>query len=180
MGLEEALQTREQRYKARRWDRMFVRRTMIASKAFASLRTPAAYQVLFRFLAKCQWEPVRLSCKREKTWNIVNNGSIEFCYSEAARYGISSKRFARALDELLRVGFIDIAHTGYGLHKDKTLYAISDRWERFGTPEFEKAERPQRTEKLGFRKGNRHGRYAKQRGISTVVEGRCATVANDC
>jgi hypothetical protein len=169
MGREDVLRTREQRYRDSRWDRMFVRRAMIESKAFADLKTPAAYQVLFRFLAKRQWEHVRRPCTREKSWVIANNGSIEFCYTEAERHGLSPKQFTKAIDELLRVGFIDITHTGYGLHKDKTLYAVSDRWEAYDTEGFEVKERPQRRQKIGFQTGNGHGRNSKAKKKATPL-----------
>ncbi len=164
MGREEALQTREQRYKARCWDRMFISRRVITSTAFLSLRTATACQVYLIFRGKCRLEKVQARPgSRDKTYVIANNGKIQFTYKEAfEKYGISAKRFTKAIDELVCVGLIDIAHSGFGLQKDVTLYAISDRWERFGTPEFEKAQRAKRTEKIGFRKGNKHGRYARQ------------------
>lgn len=178
MGREEALQTHEQRYKARRWDRMFISRRVITSEAFLSLKTATACQVYLIFRSKCRLKRVQARPgSRDKVYIITNNGEIQFTYNEAfEKYGISSKRFTKAIDELVRVGLIDIAHSGFGLQKDVTLYAISDRWERFGTSEFEKARRTKRTEKIGFRKGNTHGRYARHGKISTVVEGCCSTV----
>ncbi|MBC8470335.1 MAG: hypothetical protein H8D56_12760 [Planctomycetes bacterium] len=40
-----SLKTREQRFRAMKWDRMFVSRSVITSKAFLALRTAAACQV---------------------------------------------------------------------------------------------------------------------------------------
>jgi len=40
MNREDLLKTREQRFKEVRWNRMFVERKMITSKAFLSLRAP--------------------------------------------------------------------------------------------------------------------------------------------
>lgn len=179
MGREESLQTREQRYRAGRWDRMFVARKVITSKAFLSLRTATACQVFLILLSKCRHVKVQARPgSRDKAYVIANNGEIQFTYNEALqKYGISPKRFTKAIDELVLAGFIDIAHSGFGLHKDVTLYGISARWERFGTPEFQRAERPKRMEKIGFRKGNKHGRYCRQKKNSTVVEGCCSTVA---
>ncbi len=77
-----------------------------------------------------------------KKWYIVNNGSIEYTYSEALKNGISRQRFARALKELVEKGFIDIAKLGGGFDGDKSLYAISERWRDYGTEHFEKATRP--------------------------------------
>ena len=164
MDREDSLRTREQRYKARHRDRMFVSRKMMTSQAFLSLKTAAACQVFMIFLNKCQWENARIRPgSRDKAWRLANNAQIQFSYREALeKYGIKDGRFKKAIDELLRVGLIDIAHSGLGVHKDSTLYAISNRWEKFGTDEFESAERPKRTEKLGFRKGNQHGRHCRR------------------
>ncbi len=167
------VRTRDQKWRDRqrdlRWDKMYVSRGMILSQAFASLRTPAAYRVLFVFLSKCRWEQVRRPCTREKVWTITNNGEIVFSYREAKeRHGMTDGVFRRAIDELVAVGFIDVAHSGYGLMKDVTLYAVSDRWEHYGTPQFRQAERPKRTQKLGFRKGNKHGKNARQKDLQQL------------
>lgn len=148
----EALRTREQRFKSRKWDRMFVSRSVITSKAFLALRTACACQVYLIFLNKCRWEKMQARpMHREKEWQITNNGDIQFTYGEAAdKYGIPSGKFTRAIDELLRVGLIDISKTGLGLHKDVTLYAISNRWEKFGTAEFVVKKRPKRKQQFGF------------------------------
>jgi hypothetical protein len=173
------LRTRDQKWQDRqrdlRWDKMYVSRAMILSRAFASLRTPATYRVLFIFLSKCRWEQVRRPGTREKTWTITNNGEIVFSYLEALeRYGMTDGVFRRAIDELVRAGFIDIAHSGYGLMKDETRYAVSNRWEHYDTPQFRQAERPKRTQKMGFRKGNRHGKNARENDLQQLS----ATVAN--
>jgi hypothetical protein len=155
-----AIMTREQRFKARKWDKMFVSRRMITSKAYLDLRTACACQVYLIFLSKCRWEKVQTRPGRnEKEWRITNNGEIQFTYDEALNdWGVSEDRFKRAIDELVRVGLIDITKSGFGLKKDKSLYAISDRWEKYGTDEFTYMERPKRKQKLGFRKGNTYGR----------------------
>ena len=147
-----ALMTREQRFKARKWDKMFVSRKVITSKAFLDLKTAASCQVYLIFLSKCRVEKVQTRpMSREKEWQVTNNGEIQFTYIEAeSYYGISAGKFTRAIDENIRVGLIDIAKTGLGLHKDVTLYAISDRWEKFGTDEFVVMKRPKRKQQFGF------------------------------
>ena len=148
----DALRTREQRFKARKWDKMFVSRSVITSKAFLALRTACACQVYLIFLNKCRWEKMQARpMHREREWQITNNGEIQFTYAEAeGKYGIPAGKFTRAIDELLRVGLIDIAKTGLGLHKDVTLYSISNRWEKYGTDEFVVKKRPKRKEQFGF------------------------------
>lgn len=170
--LESALQTREQRFRQRKWDRMFVSRALITSKAFLSLKIAAACKVLMIFLSKCQVEKLRTRPgSRDREWVIVNNGEIQFTYIEAKeKYGLSSGRFTRAIDRLVAVGFIDIVKSGFGLKRDVTLYAISDRWEKYGTDEFVPMERPKRIEKLGFRKGNRYGKRKSQQSPVAAVQ----------
>ena len=42
----------------------------------------------------------------------------------------------------IEYGFIDVAETSAGLHPAPTLYAISERWRAYGTPEFVPRLRP--------------------------------------
>jgi hypothetical protein len=148
----DALRTREQRFKARKWDKMFVSRAVITSKAFLALKTACACKVYLIFLSKCRMEKTQARpMHREREWQITNNGEIQFTYAEAeTKYGIPAGKFTRAIDELLRVGLIDITKTGLGLHKDVTLYAISERWKKFGTDEFVVKRRPKRKQQFGF------------------------------
>jgi len=113
---------------------------------------------------------------------IVNNGEIVFTYREAQKkYGISSSRFRRALDELVEKGFIDIAATGMGVHKVTTYYAISERWRDYGTSEFKEAKRPKPSiANPGFRRGNKLWQEARKKrssdenahgAVHTIVHG---------
>ena len=157
----DSLKTREQRFREMKWDKMFVSRSVITSKAFLALRTATACQVYLLFLSKCRMEKVQARPMRsEKEWRITNNGEIQFTYLEAKKkWGILGGRFTRAIDDLMRVGLIDIAKTGCGLHKDVTLYAISDRWKKLDADdEFVKMKRPKRTQQYGFINKNKHGR----------------------
>ncbi|MHC4461850.1 MAG: hypothetical protein ACYS30_10515 [Planctomycetota bacterium] len=169
----DVLKTCEQRFKEVKWDRMFVSKRMITSKAFRSLKTAAACQVFMIFLTKCVPKQIDGKPKRKDGWFIANNGEIQFTYDEALRkWGILNKRFTKAIDELVRVGLIDITKSGFGLNKDKSLYAISDRWEKFGTDEFVIQRRRKRVQQLGFTKGNSYGRNStkkqNQRSLVTV------------
>ena len=121
-----------------------IEKEVTRSKAFRSLKLSASVIVYHDFLAK------RVMSKQKgkpgkRGWVIENNGRIEYSYSEALRNGISKPRFARAISELVEVGLIDIAHSGGGYDGDKSLYAISHRWRKFGTKEFEKQTRPKDT-----------------------------------
>jgi len=169
----DGLKTREQRFKEVKWNRMFVERRAVTSKAFLDLKTAAACQVYMIFLNKCQWKPIEGSPRREKEYYLANQGEIQFTYDEALeKWGILNKRFTKAIDELVRVGLIDITKSGLGLKKDKSLYAISDRWEKFGTDEFVVKKRQKRAQQFGFTKGNSYGKNSgtkhNQRSSVTV------------
>ncbi len=155
----DSLKTKEQRFKAIKWDKFFVPRSIVFSKAWLSLRTATACQVYMIFRHKCRMEKVQTRpMSREKEWRITNNGEIQFTYKEAwEKWGISSSKFTRAIDELIRVGLIDITKSGFGLRKDESRYAISERWENLGTDEFVARKREKRKQNLGFTKGNRYG-----------------------
>ena len=155
----DSLKTNEQKYKEVKWDRMFVSKRMITSEAFRSLKTAAACQVFMIFLYKCRWKPIEGKPKRSKEYYLANQGKIQFTYEEALnKWGIKNGRFTKAIDEVVRVGLIDITKSGFGLQKDKSLYAISDRWKKFGTDEFVVKKRQKRKQQLGFTNKNKHGR----------------------
>ncbi|NIP22276.1 MAG: hypothetical protein GWN67_00285 [Phycisphaerae bacterium] len=155
----DGLKTREQKFKDVKWNRMFVERRAVTSKAFLGLKTAAACQVYMIFLYKCQWKPIEHAPRRKKAYYLANQGEIQFTYDEALeKWGITQKKFTKGIDELVRVGLIDITKSGFGLQKDKSLYAISDRWEKFGTDEFVVKKRQKRKQQLGFTKGNSYGK----------------------
>ena len=65
----------------------------------------------------------------------MNNGEIEFPFSEAEKYGIEGATFNNGIIQLVDVGFIDINRPGH--YPDiSTTYFISDRYIKFGTEEF--------------------------------------------
>ncbi len=157
------LRTKEQQWRDRRNDAMYVSKRMIESPAFAALKTAAAHKVLMIFMLKRQVRNVRRPMTRDKEFVITNNGEIQFTYNEAReKYGLSDGVFRRAVDELITVGFIDIAHSSVGVRKDCSLYRISERWKAYGTPGFKPVERQKRLERFGFARGNRYGRNARQ------------------
>ena len=48
--------------------------------------------------------------------------------------------YAKALNELVSHGFIDIVRSG-SLNKECNIFALSHRWKRYGTPHFEEGKR---------------------------------------
>lgn len=142
---------------------------LLKSKAYRSLKTPTAYVVFGIFMTKRQL--VNTGRKGKERWEIINNGEIEFTYKEAEKiYGILAWAFSKAIDELLDKGLIDIAATGMGVHKVKNLYAISDRWKFYGTPEYvPPMPRPKGPINRGFQKRNKLGRNSRK-NFPTVTD----------
>lgn len=117
-----------------------IERDMLKATAFRTL-TSTAMVILFDFMAKRKIKTRKLKNGNRVT-SILNNGEIEYCFSEAMKKGIPASSFNRGRDQLVRHGFLDISHAGSGGRKgDKTLYALSERWRKFGTPDFEYRER---------------------------------------
>jgi hypothetical protein len=114
-----------------------VDKDVLNSKAFSSLRKGSTIIVYIDFLQKRKLFDAKTK-RGKKRWVIVNNGEIEYTYSEAKKKrGFTKPRFHAAIKELVEKGLIDITHAGGGYDGDKSLYAISDRWKKYGTPEFE-------------------------------------------
>ena len=122
---------------------------MLKGDAFRKLNG-SAKNVLFDFYMRRVIEMHRTPRGKEPV--IINNGEIEYCYSEAQTKGISRPAMVRSIDALIEYGFIDLVHQGEGGRKgDKNKYAISDRWRAWGTDRFIPAIRPKDTRKgVGF------------------------------
>jgi hypothetical protein len=105
---------------------LMIKKEMIKSKAFLKL-TGTSKTVLFGFLLKRQ--VAKLGRKGKEKWVVTNNGEIIFPYREAEKeYGILQPSFTRALDQLLRHGFIEISHSGGAYLKDCSKYFLSEKW----------------------------------------------------
>lgn len=157
-------------------DNIWIPKTLIQSRAFRALRTPTAHVVLAIFWTKRQM--VQVGRRGKGQWAVANNDEIEFTYLEAdSKWGISASVFRNAIDELRNKGFLDIAESGAGLYKSKNKYTLSERWRRYGTPDYEPPKpRPKGPVNRGFKKGNRLGRNARRK-ISTVVGQHSSIVA---
>ena len=139
---------------------------LVKSDAWLSLSGTAIIVYLI-FRTKCQID--KLQGKPGKGRRIIlNNGEIVFTFTEAKKkYGISRTRFRRALRELVAKGFIDIAHTGMGVHKVATWYAISERWRDYGTPGFKEVKWPKpNIANPGFKRGNKLWQKARKKKSS--------------
>ena len=130
---------------------------LIESEAFLNLSGKAAMFCVIRFHQKAYKKNTSGRKKGLKNLTITNNGEIIFTEAEARELGIkSSETFQRVIRELVEdKGFIDISEPGNWYLKKPTKFAISERWKRYGTPEYEKQEKPrQLPEGLGFKKQN--------------------------
>ena len=131
--------------------KIVIEREVYESAAFRRL-TGTAIRIYLAFLGKRQTKK-RKHPKKGEYWVILNNGEIEFPYKEAeGRYGIKQAAFRENRDLLVEMGFIDIAESGAGLYKSKTLYAISERWRKYGTPEFKQVKREKDSRRIGYQK----------------------------
>ncbi len=111
-----------------------VEQELLKSKAWFSLSgaAPAMYTL---FLTKRRYEKAGTRNNKQKV--LVNGREITFYYREAQKnYGITQSRFTRAIDQLVDRGFIDIVEPGNGTARIGTKYGISERWRKYGTPEF--------------------------------------------
>lgn len=137
-----------------------VNRKLLESTAYHDLDGKAA-KTLMWFLAKRQF--ARIKGSDRQAWMQTNNGEILFTYKEASeKHGYSPQVFSRLLGELVSKGFIDIATPGIGVAKAATKYALSRRWQTYGTDEFNVVKRVKR---IGhkFPKGKDHPARRKQR-----------------
>jgi len=155
-GQIDSLKSKDQRYRAKRYEAMYISRTMLESKVWGKL-SKVSMRVYLLFLTKRIMEKVQTRAgKADKDYFIANNGQIQFSFREAvAKWGIPRSCFTRAISQLVGLGFIDIAKAGSGLHRDVTLYAISERWKLYGTDEFVAMKRPKRNLHYGFQKGHK-------------------------
>jgi len=131
-------------------EHIWIERKVIRSRAFLSLRGVAP-QVLFLLMTRRQMEMRKGNGKRKAVWHIKNNGQIILSYREVEKkYGISQKRFTRAIDELIEHGFISVASYGGGLFGTPSKYSFIDAWQSFGTPDFKCEQREKRAIHVGF------------------------------
>jgi len=117
---------------------------ILNSLAYESLTYGPALKVLCWFHLKKRMEKVGGSRKRP-LYECTNNGKISFPYEEANARGLSVQQFSHSLKLLQAFGFIDITHIGKAARGEYTLYALSERWRDFGTPNFNRTEFPQQT-----------------------------------
>ena len=149
-------------------DVMMIYKRMHRSPAFHKL-TKKAVTVLLEFFYRRQMVETSKRGKG-KNWVISNNGEIIFTYDEAyKKFGMARSTFRSCLDQLVEVGFINIAHAGGGLMKDCSKYEISDRWEKYGKDKFINKSRQKDTRGLGFTKKNWENKTGRKRQSQSKI-----------
>ena len=115
---------------------VYIERDILESDAYWSL-TGAAPQVYMVFLMKRILSDKAFG--KDKARIVVNNGEITYTFIEAWKnHRIPKSTFLRARDQLIKVGFIEIADDG-GCHHT-TKYAISNNWRNYPEQTFERSK----------------------------------------
>ena len=105
-------------------------------------------RIFYEFMLKRRFGQ-RTKGRKQQQNVILNNGHITFTYAEAEKLGYSTPTFHRAIDKLIDAGLIDLTHQGQGgliaddgtVCGESSLYAISERWQDYGTKDFVKQKR---------------------------------------
>ena len=105
---------------------------MLDSAAFREL-SATGIRVLLRFLQKRTWSNYKVGGKKKI---MFNDTGLSFTYEEASELGIKNTAFYDAVKRLVELGFIDIEHQGGAYGKDYSRYALSKRWQDYGTENF--------------------------------------------
>ena len=146
-------------------DVMFIQKRMHRSPAFRKL-TASSILVLLEFLSRRQMVKIG----RRDRWVTKNNGEIVLTYTEiTAKFRIARSTFRNSIDQLVKLGFIDIAHHGGGMMKDSSKYGISERWREYGKEEFIKKSRKKDNRKLGYTKDNWEDRTGRKRKRTSKI-----------
>lgn len=125
-------------------NKIWIEPDMYYSEAFQCL-SASALKTLLRCLQKRKWETGKVKGKKKI---VYKNDGFLFPYEEMiALFDIGETTCWKNIIKLVEVGFLDIVHQGgwyqkYEKNKDFSVYINSDRWRKYGTPEFIKVEKP--------------------------------------
>jgi hypothetical protein len=123
---------------------------VLASAAFIDLsgKAPQVYLLLRSKRVPEKFEPKedQRTGKRGKKQKVpdgwwdrpaVNERDLSLTYKDAKSLGITKRAFTYAIDSLVERGLIDIVDHGGGLEHMSTRYGISERWRKWGKPDFD-------------------------------------------
>jgi len=105
---------------------------VIYSEPYRRLSAKASW-VFLRFLQKRSWS----YADKRKRKRIYDGKGLVFTYTEANHFKISTSHFLTIIKRLVELGFIDVDHQGGAYGKDYSQYNLSERWRKYGTPEFQ-------------------------------------------
>lgn len=134
---------------------------LLHSEAYRELTYAPALKVLNWFHEKIRFQ-VNKGKRGKNRYEVVNDGEIDFTYREAGIRGLTSHQFRNALRELNRIGFIDVKRPGSALKGDWTVFTLSERWKRYGTPSFDEREYPKSVHWVNFGFKTKQRRYRKK------------------
>jgi hypothetical protein len=124
---------------------IWIEADLFYSPAFKAIsRSPSNILILMRCLQKRKWETKKVG--RKKVTAYTDCGFI-FPYSEAVSLGLCGRtQFWQGIKKLVEVGFLDIEYQGGWYRKSETkndysVYRYSERWRRYGKPDFVKMEK---------------------------------------
>lgn len=121
---------------------VYLENELLQSQAVKEIKSAKTFKVLLEFYRRrIMRKPKDRRCKHSKAV-ILNNGEIVLRYSDAKKLlGIPQTTYSRCLTELVELGFLDIAEMACGLHRQPTKFSISERWKKYGTPDFDNVKR---------------------------------------
>ena len=121
---------------------VYLENDLLKAPAVKAIRSAHSFRVLLEFYRR------RVIHKRKDRKGgragavVMNNGEITLPYRYAIeKMGIPQTTFSRCLDELVKLGFLDVAEPANGLHKMPTKWTLSERWKRYGQADFVSVER---------------------------------------
>lgn len=130
----------KQKFKIKR--KIMIDPDMFYSEAFKGL-SASALKTLMRCLQKRKWDKVKIHRKKQ---NVYRNDDFIFPYREAAFLGIGTTQHWTNIKKLIEVGFIDLVCQGGWYQKnerekDYSVYKLSERWKKYGTPDFQEIKK---------------------------------------
>jgi hypothetical protein len=107
---------------------------------------PITYEMMdsraYKQLSKAGIKILIFTMRKVKIKNPIDRFKYQFTftYPEARKYGLWDSFFARGINQLHDLGFLDIVIKGgrRGESKFCTYYRLSQRWKKYGTPEFKR------------------------------------------
>ena len=113
---------------------IYIDRNILESDAFWEL-TGKSIQIYMVFRMKCVFANKHIGKRKARV--IINNGEITYTFAESKnKHGISKSTFLRSRDQLIEVGFIEIAEYGGSHHTNK--YKLSDNWRKYPEQTFKR------------------------------------------